>query len=96
MLQLEDRYQQAPTIVSRKIGEDVILVPIRRNMGDLESIFTLNETAALVWDAMDGHHNLRDIHERLLAKYKVSTAEAEQDLFELVSYLLEIEALVPV
>ncbi len=96
MPDFNDRYQQAPSIVSRKIGEDVILVPIRQNMGDLESIFTLNESAALAWDAMDGQHSLAEIHQRILSEYKVSSAEAEKDLFELVDYLLEINALVRV
>ena len=96
MVNFDDRYQKAPSIVSRKIGDDFILVPIRQNMGDMESIFTLNETAALAWDAMDGLHSLAEIHQLILAEYNVSSEEAEKDLFELVAYLLEIDALVQV
>lgn len=43
---LERCYQRDKSIVSRTIEEEVILVPIRQNVGDLESIYTLNEVGA--------------------------------------------------
>ena len=46
----EARYQKDASIVSREIAGEVILVPIRQNMGDMESIFTLNETASRIWE----------------------------------------------
>jgi hypothetical protein len=38
---LEKCYQKDPNIVSRKIADEFILVPIKQNVGDLESIYTL-------------------------------------------------------
>ena len=58
MPNLTDTYQQDPSIVSREIAGEVILVPIRNNVGDLESIYTLNETAARIWALLDGDHTL--------------------------------------
>ena len=46
MIHLDYCYQKDPDMVSREIAGEVILVPIRRNVGDLESVYTLNETAA--------------------------------------------------
>ena len=50
MHDLMKSFVKDPNIVSRKIAGEVILVPIRKNVGDLESIYTLNEVAARIWE----------------------------------------------
>jgi len=54
MNHLERIYQKATNMVSHKIADEFILVPIRQNVGDLESIYTLNETAARIWELSVG------------------------------------------
>jgi hypothetical protein len=49
MSDLEKVYKKSDSMVSRKIGDESILVPIRQNAGDLDSIYTLNDTAAYIW-----------------------------------------------
>jgi hypothetical protein len=51
---LEKRYQKNPDMVSRLIGDEFILVPIRRNVADLESVFTLGGTGVRIWELIDG------------------------------------------
>ena len=59
-----------PNIVDRNIAGEVILVPIRNNVGDLESIYTLNETAARIWELLDG---VRDRSPRCAMRWWRST-----------------------
>jgi hypothetical protein len=42
-------YTKSPDIVFRRIADEVILVPIRRNTADLEKIYTLNASASFIW-----------------------------------------------
>ena len=95
MTDLETCYQKDASIVSRQIGAETILVPIRRNVGDLESIYTLNDTAALAWSLFDGKTSLAQICERITQEYDVSPGQAQTDLLELVANLLQIHAIVP-
>ena len=83
-------------MVSRQIAGEVILVPIRKNVGDLESIYTLNDTAACAWALFDGQHTLAEIRDRVVAEFDVTSEEAAQDLDELVVHLTEIGAVVKV
>ena len=85
--QLDAIYQQDSSIVSREIAGEVILVPIRQNVGDLESIYTLNETAALAWQLVDGERTLSQICDRIVAEFEVTPQEAQDDLVELVRQL---------
>ncbi len=93
---LQEIYQHNPNIVSRLIAGEMILVPIRKNMGDLENIYTLNETAARVWELMDGQRTLADVHQQIVNEFDIDPLQAEQDLLELLENLLEEGALVKV
>lgn len=67
-------------------------MPIRQNVGDLESIYTLNETGARVWALLDGQTGVGEIRDAIVDEYEVSAGEAEQDLLELLAQLEEIGA----
>ena len=92
MIQLDYCYQQDPDMVSREIAGEVILVPIRSNVGDLESVYTLNETAALAWTLFDGSHSVNQILDQILSEYEVDEDGAERDWMELIQQLEEIGA----
>jgi hypothetical protein len=89
---LDDRYRKSESVVSREIAGEVILVPIRRNVGDLESIYTFNETASRIWALIDGQHTAREIRDQIVAEFEVEADEAGQDLSELLSQLASIQA----
>ena len=84
--------RQSPNIVSRNIAGEVILVPIARSADELESIYTLNETASTIWDALDGQRNLADLAGLIVAEYDVTDDVAFADLVELIEQLAQVKA----
>ena len=63
-------------------------------MGDLESIYTLNETGARIWELLDGKTKVSEIKERLVEEFEVLPEEAEKDLLEHLRQLDAIEAII--
>ena len=94
MSDLEKVYKKSDSMVSRKIGDESILVPIRQNAGELDSIYTLNDTAAYVWDLIDGQTNVREIKEKLILEFEVTSEDAERDLMEHLQQLTTLKAIV--
>ena len=90
----EKVYKKSDSIVSRKIADEFIMVPIRQNVGDLESIYTLNETAARIWELIDGKVKVRKIKERIVEEFEVTPEEAEKDIIEHLRQLEGIKAIV--
>lgn len=88
----ERRYKKSDSIVFRKIADEFILVPIRKSAADLDSIYTLNEVAAKIWEAIDGNKSLYDIKLMILDEYEVDENKVEEDIKELILQLEEIEA----
>lgn len=90
---LERCYQRSPDIVFRKIADEVILVPIRQNVGDLESIYTLNEVAARIWELIDGKRNIKEVKDIIVEDFEVTPQQVEKDIEELLKKLVEIKAI---
>jgi hypothetical protein len=87
-------YQKDPNVVAREIAGEMILVPIRKNVGDMESIYVLNDTAMFAWQLFDGNLTLAEIHARMIEAFDVDQNLAGQDMLELVSNLERVGALI--
>ena len=86
-------YDKSPDIASRKIVDEVILVPIRRRGEDVESLYTLNEVGARIWESLDGTRQVRAIRDLIVAEFDVTGAQAEADLLALLDQLSQIGAI---
>ena len=91
---LDKVYKKSDSIVFRKIADEFILVPIRQNVGDLESISTLNEVAARIWELIDGKKKVREIKDKIVEEFEVTPEEAEKDLMEYLKQLEGIKAII--
>jgi hypothetical protein len=88
----ETRLVREPSFVARRVAGELLLVPIRRHASEMEGMFSLNETAAFVWDLFDGAHTPEQLRDALVDAFDVSPVEAEIDVRELILQLLEIGA----
>jgi Coenzyme PQQ synthesis protein D (PqqD) len=79
--------RKADGFVSRCIGDDTIIVPVRGGVGDLEAIFTLNPVASTVWDLIDGATSVEGLAAALSRHYEVDQATAAADVAEFVDLL---------
>jgi hypothetical protein len=91
---LERVFKRSDAIVFRKIGDECLLVPIRQGVGDLESLYTLNATAARIWELLDGTAKGTEIRDKIMEEFDVTPEEAEQDLVHHLEELAGIKAIV--
>jgi len=82
-------YARNENVVTRKVGDDVVVVPIRHNVGDLDSVYTFNEVAARIWSLVDGERPSGDLVEAVCGEFDVARDTAERDLEELLASLEE-------
>ena len=84
---VEKKYQKSDDIVFRKIADEMILVPIRQRMGDLQNIYTLNEVAGRIWELLDGQRTLTRIKDNIVSEFEISPEQAEKDMEEFLEKL---------
>lgn len=87
---LEKVYQKDSNIVSRKIADEYILVPIRQNVGDTDSIYTLNKVGARVWELINGETSIGEIKGIIVDEFEVDQKVAEKDLIEFFKELVDM------
>jgi hypothetical protein len=74
-------------VVTRQIAGETIIVPIRRKVGDVDSIFTLNELGTMIWNLLDGRTSVTRIVEAVSTAYDVSPDEATKDTIDFLNSL---------
>ena len=71
-------------LVTRSITGETIIVPVHGHVGDLDSIYTLNEVGTFVWGLLDGETPVSQIIDTISTEYEVTRTETEADIIELI------------
>ena len=80
-------YKRQEGIVTRSIAGETILVPVRNRVGDLDSIYTLNEIGSTIWKLLDSPAEIDRIVSAVVGEYDVTTEEAAGDVAEFIARL---------
>jgi Coenzyme PQQ synthesis protein D (PqqD) len=82
------RYERNRDVVSRQIAGELIIVPIRSGVGDLNSLYTLNPVGSVLWDFMNEGHTIGEMVQRICDEFEVTAAQAQQDIEAFLDSLL--------
>ena len=85
----EKRYQRNEDFIFRKIVEEIILVPIKQNVAEMEAVFTLNEVGAFLWVQLGQPRSLSELHNAVLDEFEADPAIVLEDI---EAFLNEAEA----
>jgi hypothetical protein len=76
----EKRYQRNEDFIFRKIVEEIILVPIKQNVAEMEAVFTLNEVGAFLWEQLGQPRSLSELHNAVLNEFEADPAKVLEDI----------------
>ncbi len=93
MMDLDKIYCLKDRVASRKIVDEVILVPLRDSVAEMENLYTLNEVGARVYELVDGKRSVGNICAVIVDEFDVSAEQAEADVSQFVEQLLSIHAI---
>lgn len=94
--QLSDVFQKAENIVTRKVMDETLLVPISGELASMDNLYTLNETGAFIWQALDGNRSLTEISSMLEQQYDAPLEVIQADTKEIAAGLSEAGLIVSV
>jgi hypothetical protein len=84
-----DVFRQAENIVTRKVMDETLLVPISGQLASMDNLYTLNETGAFIWQALDGVRSLAEISGMLEQQYDAPAEVIAADVLEIADGLAE-------
>lgn len=86
---LTNCYIKEKDFVTREIACETVIVPVKGNVGDLNSIYTLNEIGTMIWQLIDGKKTVGQMIESVCSAYEVTPEEAEEDAVDFLKSLEE-------
>jgi hypothetical protein len=84
MTGLKSVLSHSPSVVTRKTGNEYVLVPVTDNIADMNSVYTLNETGAFIWERIDGKISVAEIISAVTQEYDIDRVTAETDVFSFI------------
>jgi len=90
------RFIRNHQVVSRQIEGELIIVPIRRGVGDLNSLYTLNSVGSVLWDFMESEHTIPEMVQRVCDEFEVTADQAQKDILAFLDSLVEEKLIQPV
>jgi coenzyme PQQ synthesis protein D (PqqD) len=73
-------YVRSDSVVSRVIAGETLIVPVRKGVGDLASIYSLNEVASTIWQAIAQPRSKEEIVQQVAAEFCAERQRIDVDV----------------
>ena len=89
----EMQYKQNPDFIYRKIVDESVLVPIHRDVANMDSIYTLNSLGAFIWEHLSTPATQAHLKAAILEEYEADPEVLSADLVRFLGEMTTIGAL---
>ncbi len=76
-------------VVCRQIQGELLIVPIRSGVGELNSLYTLNPVGVTIWGFLAEAHNIPEMVQRVCDEFEVTAEQARSDIEAFLDSLTE-------
>lgn len=77
---MQSLYVRSKSVVSRAIAGETLIVPIRKGVGDLASIYSLNPVASAIWSVIQTPRAADDIAGVLQNEFAAESSQIQSDV----------------
>ncbi len=78
-------------MILRRIGADVILVPVGNALKDHNGLFMLTESACFLWEQLPYSNSVQELAQKLYDEYDVTMEQALNDTEEFINNLIRLD-----
>lgn len=75
--------------IIRKIGDEIVVVPVATEQLNFNGMINLNETGAFLWKKLEQDCTQEELISAVEARYQISKDEAQKDVEEFIKKLNE-------
>jgi hypothetical protein len=78
-------FKRSRSVVSRVIGGETLIVPVRGKVGNLASIYSFSGTGSLIWQLLEAPRALTELAVAVQREYGVRQEQAQSDVTQFVA-----------
>ena len=83
------RFRRSTTVATSEVACEMVVVRAKREVGDLDAIFSFNEIGADVWVLMEEDRSLAELTTWVFDHYEISRSQAQNDIREFIAELVQ-------
>src|SRR5436190_8875914 len=73
-------YVRSQSVVSRVIAGETLIIPVRKGVGDLASIYSLNQVASAIWQTIQQPRRKEEIVSAIEQEFAGERPQIERDV----------------
>jgi hypothetical protein len=89
-MDLKELYLKKSQFATRRVGEELILVPLKANVSDMNELFTFNELGCFIWEQITDTNTEINILQSVIREFDIDETTAKKDVAE---FLLRLQQL---
>ncbi len=82
MSSMPTRFRSSPDAVATRVGDEIVLVDLKT-----DQIYSLNRTAARIWELMCADCDRPEVERRMLEEFDVTPAQLAEAIDELIGLM---------
>ena len=79
-MEIESHFQLKSKFVTREVGNELIVVPLSANVAQMNELFTLNETAKVIWENLNEGIDMPTLIQTITDTFDIDKYTAEKDI----------------
>jgi methyltransferase-like protein len=91
-MDIKEIFIKKSRFATRYVDEELVLVPVKNSVADMNELFTLNEVGSFIWENIDGQKTEESIANAVAEEFDVDLPTARNDVSEFISRLIEMTA----
>lgn len=92
----DTKFQRSPDFIYRKIVDESILVPLHKDVADMDAIYTLNAVGAFIWEQLENPVSKEELQTALQNAYDADPEILDADLVRFLEEMTAIGAVIEV
>ncbi len=89
-------FKRSDDVVRRQVAGEVILVPIRGNVADMQRLYSLDAVGDVVWEQLAAACTVETLLDVITDRFRVAREQAQVDLLRFLESLVEQHLVAPV
>lgn len=74
-------------VITRRVAGEMLLVPLRGKLADLQKLFVVEGIGEFVWESLDGRLSVEEICDRVVKDFDVGADSARSDINRFIAEL---------
>jgi len=79
-MEIESLFHLKSKFVTREVGNELIVVPLSANVAQMNELFTLNETAKVIWENLNEGTDMSALIQTITDTFDIDRHTAEKDI----------------